>query len=87
MGNIKTETLEDMLNKSWVKKLRDRTEKDIPKCSKCLFRAMCCSCCYSAYGAFGTVYREDPQCHDRRQIFLFLIDEWIKNNVCLEDRN
>ena len=82
MGNIKTETLEEMLKKDWVQKLRDRTAKDIPKCSKCLFRAMCCSCCYSAYGAFGSVYREDPHCYDRRKIFMFLIDEWIKNNVC-----
>lgn len=82
MGNIKTETLADMIAKPWVQKLRDRTEKDIPKCSKCLFRAMCCSCCYSAYGAFGTVYREDPHCYDRQKIFLFLIDEWIRQNVC-----
>ena len=82
MGNIKEESLKDMIHKPWVQKLRDRTEKDIPQCSKCLFRAMCCSCCYSAYGAFGTVYREDPHCYDRRKIFLFLIDEWIKNNVC-----
>lgn len=81
MGNIKNETLTDMLNKEWVQKLRNRTEKDIPQCQKCLFRAMCCSCCYSAYGAFGTVYREDPHCYDRKKIFLFLIDEWIRNNV------
>lgn len=82
MGNIKTETLESMINKEWVQKLRNRTAKDIPQCSTCLFRGMCCSCCYSAFGAFGTVYREDPHCYDRRKIFLFLIDEWIKNNVC-----
>lgn len=86
MGNIKEENLMDMLNQSWIKKLKARTEKDIPKCSKCLFKAMCCSCCYSAYGAYGTVYREDPQCYDRRQIFLFLIDEWIKNNVMTKGR-
>lgn len=82
MGNIIDETIESMLNKEWVKKLRNRTYEDIEKCRSCLFRGMCCSCCYSAYGAFGTVYREDPHCYDRRKIYLFLIDEWIKNNVC-----
>jgi uncharacterized protein len=81
IGNLLNENLEDMLNKDWVCKLKNRTAKDIPRCKSCLFRAMCCSCCYSAYGAFGTIYREDPHCHDRRKIFMFLLDEWIKNNV------
>ena len=31
MGNILDESLEDMINKDWVQKLRERTEKDIPK--------------------------------------------------------
>ena len=81
IGNIKDENLADMLKKDWVKTLRNRTSKDINKCNSCLFKAMCCSCCYSAYGEFGTVYREDPHCFDRRKIFEFLLDEWIKNNV------
>lgn len=81
MGNILSEDLSDILNKNEVRKLKDRTAKDIEKCSKCIYRAMCCSCCYSAYGKFGTVYREDPHCADRRLIFNFLIDEWIRTNV------
>ena len=85
MGNILTESIDDMMQKEWVRKLKDRTAKDIDKCSKCLFRGMCCSCCYSAFGAFGTVYREDPHCYDIQKIFLFLIDEWIKNNVLIEN--
>ena len=80
MGNIIEESLEDILSKDWVLKLRDRTHKDIEKCSKCTFRAMCCSCCYSAYGAYGTIYREDPQCEDRRKIFLYLIKDWIEKH-------
>ena len=80
MGNIMDESLEDILSKDWVLKLRDRTYKDIEKCSKCMFRAMCCSCCYSAYGAYGTVYREDPQCEDRRKIFFYLIKTWLEKN-------
>lgn len=81
MGNILNENLFDMLQKEWVKKLRQRTYEHIPSCSKCIFRGMCCSCCYSAYGAFGTVYREDPHCYDRKKIFFFLIDEWIRKNI------
>lgn len=81
MGNLLEESLEEMIAKPWVQKLRERTAKDIPKCSKCIFRAMCCSCCYSAFGAYGTVYREDPQCADRRKIFLFLMKEWIRKNI------
>ena len=74
------ETLNDILEKEWVKKIQDRTYKDIPKCSKCMFRAMCCSCCYSAYGAYGTIYREDPQCVDRRKIFMYLIKNWLEKH-------
>lgn len=80
MGNIMDETLEEILVKDWIVELRNRTHKDIKKCSTCMFRAMCCSCCYSAYGAFGTVYREDPQCADRRKIFMYLIKNWIEKN-------
>ena len=80
MGNIMNEELEDILSKDWVVKLRSRTYNDIEKCSKCMFKAMCCSCCYSAYGAFGTVYREDPQCADRRKIFMYLIKAWLEKN-------
>lgn len=81
VGNILEEGLADMLNKQWVCTMKNRTAKDIEKCNNCLFKSMCCSCCYSAYGAYGTIYREDPHCFDRKKIFLFLLDEWIKNNV------
>lgn len=81
IGNILNESLEEMLNKDWIVKMKNRVAEDIPACSKCLFRAMCCSCCYSAYGAFGTIYREDPHCYDRRKIFNFLFDEWIRKNM------
>lgn len=81
IGNILTESISDIMKKETVCKLKSRTAKDIERCSTCTFRAMCCSCCYSAYGKFGTIYREDPHCADRRLIFMFLIDEWIKNNV------
>ena len=81
IGNILEETIADIIKKDSVCKLKSRTAKDIKKCSTCTFRAMCCSCCYSAFGKFGTIYREDPHCADRRLIFLFLIDEWIKNNI------
>jgi radical SAM protein with 4Fe4S-binding SPASM domain len=80
MGNIKSETLEEILSKEWVIKLRDRTYKDIEKCKTCMFRSMCCSCCYSAYGAYGTIYREDPQCVDRKKIFMYLIQTWLERN-------
>lgn len=81
MGNILHESIAQMLEKDWVKKMRSRTARDIPKCSKCVYRGMCCSCCYSAYGAYGTIYKEDPHCTDRRMIFDFLIEEWIRNNI------
>lgn len=81
MGNILHESIGEMLEKDWVKKMRHRSAADIPKCSKCVYRGMCCSCCYSAYGAYGTIYKEDPHCTDRRMIFDFLIEEWIKNNI------
>lgn len=81
MGNLLTESIVDMINKTWVQTLRARTHKDIPKCSKCMFKSMCCSCCYSAFGAYGTIWREDPHCIDRKKIFLFLIDEWIQCNM------
>ena len=84
IGNLHSETLKEMLNKDWVKVLKNRTAKDIPSCKKCMFRSMCCSCCYSAYGEFGSIYREDPSCADRKQIFLFLFDEWIRQNILAE---
>lgn len=87
MGNIMDHSLKDILAQPWVEELKNRTAKEIPKCSKCIFRAMCCSCCYSAYGAYGSVYREDPQCADRRRIFLFLIEEWIRRNILTRSMN
>lgn len=81
MGNVLNEKIEDMLKKPEIVKLRNRTSKDIEKCSKCLFRGMCCSCCYSAYGKFETIYREDPHCVDRRKMYIYLIKAWIKENV------
>ena len=81
MGNILHETLFDMLNKPHILKLRDRTAKDIDQCSKCPFRGMCCSCCYSAYGKFGDIYREDPHCADKRQIYMFLMKTWLEEHI------
>lgn len=81
MGNILNETLFDMLNKPHILKLRDRTAKDIPQCSNCLFRGMCCSCCYSAHGKFGDIYREDPHCADKRQIYMFLMKTWLEEHI------
>lgn len=81
MGNILEEPVVAMLQKPWVRKLRNRTWIDIPKCRSCLFRGMCCSCIYSCYGAFNDIYREDPSHFDRYKIFLFLIEEWIKRSV------
>ncbi len=82
IGNVLTSHIKDMIRQDWVEKIRARTHKDIEKCSKCIFRAMCCSCCYSAYGAYGTIYREDPQCNDRKKIFLYLIEEWLRKSQC-----
>lgn len=87
MGNILNESINQMLEKDWVIKMRSRTAKDVPKCSKCVYRGMCCSCCYSAYGAYGTIYREDPHCVDRHMIFDFLIKEWIRNNILYKNTN
>lgn len=81
MGNILNESIPDMLKNNWVAELRNRTAQTIKACSKCIYRAMCCSCCYSAYGAYGTVYREDPHCSDRRKIFDFLFEQWIRDFV------
>lgn len=81
MGNILNESIVDMLKKDWVIDLRSRTAKTIKTCSQCMYRAMCCSCCYSAYGAYGTIYREDPHCSDRRKIFDFLFEQWIREFV------
>lgn len=81
MGNVLNEKIEDMLKKPEILKLRDRTSKDIEKCSKCLFRGMCCSCCYSAYGKFEDIYREDPHCADRRQMYIYLMQAWLKENA------
>lgn len=80
MGNIKNESLFDMLKKPSIVKLRSRTAKDISQCSTCLFRGMCCSCCYSAYGKFGDIYREDPHCADKRLIYTYLMRKWIEDN-------
>lgn len=81
MGNVLNEKIEDMLKKPEIIELRNRTAETIEKCSKCLFKGMCCSCCYSAYGKFGDIYREDPHCSDRRQMYLYLMQSWIKENV------
>ena len=80
MGNVLNEKIEEMLKMPEIKRLRRRTAKSIKKCSNCIFRGMCCSCCYSAYGKYGSIYREDPQCIDRRQIFIYLIQYWLKEN-------
>lgn len=80
MGNVLNETIEEMLKKPEIIKLRNRTASTIEKCSKCLFRGMCCSCCYSAYGKFGDIYREDPQCIDRRQMYIYLMQAWLKKH-------
>ena len=80
MGNILNEKIEDMLKKPKIVKLRNRTANTIEKCSKCLFRGMCCSCCYSAYGKFGDIYREDPHCVDRRQMYIYLMQSWLEEN-------
>lgn len=87
MGNVLNESLKNMLEKDWVKKMRSRTAADIPKCSKCIYRGMCCSCCYSSYGAYGTIYKEDPHCADRHKIFDFLIEEWIRENIINFSKN
>ncbi|MBX3007677.1 MAG: radical SAM protein [Melioribacteraceae bacterium] len=81
MGNVLKESILDMLVKDEVVKLRNRTSDTIEKCKECLFRAMCCSCSYSAYGKFGNVYREDPHCSDRKEIFVYLMKKWISNNT------
>ena len=91
MGNILNEKIVDMLKKPFVQKLRNRTWKDIPRCSTCVFHAMCGSCAYSAYGAFNDIFREDPECLARKKIFLFLIENWIRENLlgkkAAEDQN
>jgi radical SAM protein with 4Fe4S-binding SPASM domain len=87
MGNILKESIVDMLKKTWVQKLRNRTWLDIPKCRHCLFRGMCCSCIYSCYGAFNNIYREDPSHPDRYKIFIFLIKEWIRRNIIYPQRS
>lgn len=81
MGNVLEESIEDMLKKPSVIKLRSRTAETIEKCSNCLFKGMCCSCCYSAYGKFGSVYREDPHCQDKRQIYLYLMQNWLEEHA------
>ncbi len=86
MGNVLKERIEDMLKKPEIIELRDRTADTIKKCSKCVFRGMCCSCCYSAYGKFENIYREDPHCSDRRQIYLYLMQSWIKENVLEKEK-
>lgn len=87
MGNVLNESIESMLMKPEIIKLKNRTAETIKKCSKCMFRGMCCSCCYSAYGKFGTIYREDPQCVDRRQMYLYLMQSWIEKNVLNGENN
>lgn len=80
MGNVLNEKIEDMLKKPEIVKLKNRTASTIKKCSKCMFRGMCCSCCYSAYGKFGSIYREDPHCADRRQMYIYLMQSWLEEN-------
>ncbi len=80
IGNVLNEKVADMIQKPEVVKLRSRIAKDIEKCSTCLFRGMCCSCCYSAYGKFGSIYREDPHCSDKRQIYIYLMQAWLEEN-------
>lgn len=80
MGNVLNEKIENMLLKPEVVKLKNRTANTIEKCSKCMFRGMCCSCCYSAYGKFGNIYREDPHCADRRKMYVYLMKAWLEEN-------
>lgn len=80
IGNVLDESIESMLKKPKTIKLRNRTASTIEKCSKCLFKGMCCSCCYSAYGKFGSVYREDPHCIDRRKIYIYLMKNWLEEH-------
>ncbi|MCM8820059.1 MAG: radical SAM protein [Candidatus Omnitrophica bacterium] len=86
IGNILEEPITKMLEKSWIKKIRNRTYNDIPKCRSCLFHAMCGSCVYSCYGAFNNIYREDPSCSARSRIFRFLIEEWIRRNILQSEK-
>ena len=81
MGNVLNEKITDMIKKPKFAEMRNRTANEIEKCSKCMFRGMCCSCCYSAYGKFGSIYREDPHCADRKQIYLYLMQDWLKKHV------
>ena len=87
MGNVLNEKIEAMLKKPEIIELRSRTASTIEKCSKCLFRGMCCSCCYSAYGKFGDIYREDPHCSDRRQMYIYLMQSWLKDHTLNEVKN
>lgn len=86
MGNVLNEKIEDMLKKPEIVKLRNRTAKTIKKCSECLFRGICCSCCYSAYGKFGDIYREDPHCVDRRQMYIYLMKDWIEKHEFADEK-
>ncbi len=82
LGNILDENIESMFKTSLAQKLKGRDYNSIKKCKNCLFHSMCCSCIYSSYGYFkGDIFREDPYCKAKRAIFLFLIKQWIKENV------
>ncbi len=87
MGNILEEQIVDMLKKPFIQKLRNRTWKEIPKCNNCVFHAMCGSCAYSTYGAFNDIFREDPECLARQKIFIFLIENWIRENITDKEQN
>lgn len=80
IGNINREPLPVMLNQDWVLQLRNRTPRAIAKCISCEFRGMCGPCGYSALGAHQTVNAPDPLCDDKREIFSFLIQEWLKGH-------
>lgn len=80
IGNVMNENVVDMLKKPIVQSIKNRSWENIPKCKKCIFKAMCGSCAYSAYGAFNDCFREDTQCESRFNIFKFLISNWVENN-------
>ena len=33
------------------------------------------------YGKFEDIYREDPHCADRRQMYIYLMQAWLKENA------
>ena len=80
VGNLASETLQDIWEKSDLKKIRDVTMKDFPKCAKCENRNVCTICMAQTFSENDNRF-EVPEytCNMYKVIYKTIEDEVLKN--------